>query len=31
MNTNCIEYNYTQIVKDGEGLMIYILFPFYGI
>ena len=29
MNKNCLEYNYAQTVKDGEGWIIY--FPFYGI
>ena len=24
MNKNCLEYNYTQTVKDGEGWIIYV-------
>ena len=32
MNKNCIEYNCTQTVKDGEGWIMYLIsFPFYGV
>ena len=32
MNQNCLEYNYTQTVKGGEGWIIYLIsFPLFGI
>ena len=32
MNKNCLEYNYTQAVRDGEGwIMYFISFPFYWV
>ena len=32
MNKNCLEYNYTQTVKDGEGWIVYLIsFTFYGV
>ena len=32
MNINCLEYNYTHTLKDGEGWIIYLIsFPFYKI
>ena len=32
MNKYGLVHNYTQTVKDGEGLIIYLIsFPFYGV